>query len=66
MIAAYLTAERELGRLAGDADIDTLAPTLVGAGYLLFADRSSAPPQTTAIRKMVATVVAGALRPPRS
>ncbi|WP_234021785.1 TetR/AcrR family transcriptional regulator [Streptomyces sp. 351MFTsu5.1] len=65
MIAAYLTAERESGRLAGDADIDTLAPTLVGAGHLLFADRTSAPPQTTAVRKMVTTVIAGALRPPR-
>ncbi|SCD37754.1 transcriptional regulator, TetR family [Streptomyces sp. BpilaLS-43] len=66
MIAAYLTAERELGRLAGDADIDTLAPTLVGAGHLLFADRTSAPPQTAAVRKMVTTVIAGALRPPQS
>ncbi|MEU6092754.1 helix-turn-helix domain-containing protein [Streptomyces sp. NPDC047085] len=65
MIAAYLTAERESGRLAADADIDTLAPTLVGAGHLLFADRTSAPPQTTAIRKMVTTVIAGALRPPQ-
>ncbi|MET9832857.1 helix-turn-helix domain-containing protein [Streptomyces sp. NPDC006385] len=66
MIATYLTAERESGRLAGDADIDTLAPTLVGAGHLLFADRTSAPPQTAAIRKMVTTVIAGALRPPQS
>ncbi|MEU3528876.1 helix-turn-helix domain-containing protein [Streptomyces sp. NPDC038707] len=66
MIAAYLTAERESGRLAGDADIDTLAPTLVGAGHLLFADRTSAPPQSAAVRKMVTTVIAGALRPPQS
>ncbi|EGJ78888.1 putative TetR-family transcriptional regulator [Streptomyces sp. Tu6071] len=66
MIAAYLAAERESGRLAGDADIDTLAPTLVGAGHLLFADRTSAPPQTTTVRKMVTTVIAGALRPPQS
>ncbi|MFH8561822.1 TetR family transcriptional regulator [Streptomyces sp. NPDC017988] len=63
MIAAYLTAERGSGRLAGDADIDTLAPTLVGAGHLLFADRGSAPPQLAAVRKMVTTVIAGALRP---
>ncbi|MFF3505765.1 TetR/AcrR family transcriptional regulator [Streptomyces sp. NPDC003247] len=66
MIAAYLTAERESGRLTGDADIDTLAPTLVGAGHLLFADRTSPPPQTTAVRKMVTTVITGALRPPQS
>ncbi|MFE0650976.1 TetR/AcrR family transcriptional regulator [Streptomyces sp. NPDC059534] len=66
MVAAYLAAERESGRLADDADIETLAPTLVGAGHLLFADRAGAPPQTVAIRKMVATVIAGALPPPRS
>ncbi|MFE7624189.1 TetR/AcrR family transcriptional regulator [Streptomyces sp. NPDC057509] len=65
MIAAYLTAEREAGRLAADADVDTLAPTLVGAGHLLFADRSSAPPQPAAIRKMVTTVISGTLRPPQ-
>ncbi|MFF8096235.1 TetR family transcriptional regulator [Streptomyces sp. NPDC016675] len=64
MIAAYLTAERESGRLAGDADIDTLAPTLVGAGHLLFADRTAAPPQPDDIRKMVNIIIAGALRRP--
>lgn len=64
MIAAYLTAERELGRVAADADIGTLAPTLVGAGHLLFADRVSGPPQAAAVHKMVTTVIAGALRPP--
>ncbi|KOV61042.1 TetR/AcrR family transcriptional regulator [Streptomyces sp. MMG1121] len=66
IIAEYLTAEQESERLAGDADIDTLAPTLVGAGHLLFADRASAPPQTAAIRKMVTIVIAGALRSPQS
>lgn len=54
------------GRLAGDADIDTLAPTLVGAGHLLFADRASAPPQIATVRRMVTTVIAGALRPLQS
>lgn len=66
MIAAYLTAERDAGRLADDADIDTLAPTLVGAGHLLFADRTSAPPQTAAVRRMVTTVIVGALPPSQS
>ncbi|MYY03301.1 TetR family transcriptional regulator [Streptomyces sp. SID4913] len=65
MIAAYLSAEREAGRLAADADVDTLAPTLVGAGHLLFADRSSAPPRPAAIHKMVTTVLSGTLRPPQ-
>jgi AcrR family transcriptional regulator len=62
MIASYLTAERDLGRIAADADIDTLAPTLIGAGHLQFADRKSAPPEPEAVRKMVATVVAGVVR----
>jgi hypothetical protein len=30
MIAGYLTAERDRGRIASDADVDTLAPTLIG------------------------------------
>jgi AcrR family transcriptional regulator len=61
MIASYLAAERELGRIAADADIDTLAPTLIGAGHLLFADRNATPPEAGAVRKMVTTVIAGAL-----
>ncbi|WOX14181.1 hypothetical protein [Streptomyces sp. N50] len=31
--ASYLTAERALGRITQDADIDTLARTLIGAGH---------------------------------
>jgi len=59
MIASYLTAERELGRIAPDADVDTLAPTLIGAGHLLFAGREGTPPEAGAVRKMVTTVIAG-------
>ncbi|MEU1662830.1 TetR/AcrR family transcriptional regulator [Streptomyces sparsogenes] len=66
MIAAYLTAERDLGRVAADADVDTLAPTLIGAGHLLFADRHGAPPGAEAVRKAVITVVGGVLREPPS
>lgn len=57
MIAAYLTAERDLGRLSGDAEVDLLAPTLIGAAHLLFADRTGAPPDDDAVRRMVATVL---------
>ena len=64
MIASYLTAERDLGRLAPDADVGTLAATLVGAGHLLFADRNGAPPAAEAVRKMVTAVIAGAVREP--
>ncbi|MFF5210443.1 TetR/AcrR family transcriptional regulator [Streptosporangium sp. NPDC000396] len=59
MIVSYLTAERELGRIAADADVHTLAPTLIGAGHLLFADRKGTPPEAEAVRKVVTTVIAG-------
>jgi AcrR family transcriptional regulator len=62
MIASYLAVERDLGRIAADADIDTLAPTLIGAGHLLFADRKAAPPEAEAVRKVVTTVIAGVVR----
>lgn len=64
MIASYLTAERELGRIGADAEVDLLAPTLVGAGQLLFADRKGTPPGAGEVRKVVATVLAGALQEP--
>ncbi|UKY54577.1 TetR/AcrR family transcriptional regulator [Streptomyces inhibens] len=59
MIASYLTTERELGRIAADADVDTLAPTLIGTGHMLFADRKGTPPEAGAVRKVVTTVIAG-------
>jgi AcrR family transcriptional regulator len=60
MIASYLAAERELGRIAADADISTLAPTLIGTGHLLFADPEGNPSGAGALRKVVTTVVAAA------
>jgi AcrR family transcriptional regulator len=64
MIASYLTTERELGRIAADADVDTLAPTLIGAGHLLFADRKGTSPEAGAVRKVVTTVIAGIVQEP--
>ncbi len=64
MIASYLAAERERGRIAADADVDVLAPTLVGAGHLLFAGQEGLPPEVAAVRKMVNTVIAGVVREP--
>ena len=61
MIASYLAGERELGRIAAEAEIGTLAPTLIGAGHLLFADRESTPPDAEAVRRVVNAVIAGAL-----
>jgi AcrR family transcriptional regulator len=63
MIAAYLAAERDLGRIAADADVGTLAPTLIGAGHLLFADRAATPPEPAAVHKVVITVIGGVLSP---
>ncbi len=62
MLTAYLAAERDLGRLARDADIGTLAPTLLGAAHLLFAGRDSDPPAPAAVEQTVATVLASQLR----
>lgn len=66
MIASYLTTERDLGRITADADIDTLAPMLIGTGHLLFAGQQDTPPDAEALRKVVTTVIAGAVQqPPR-
>lgn len=61
MVAAYLGAERDLGRVRRDADVGTLAPTLIGAAHLLFADREASPPRRAALARVVATAMAGAL-----
>jgi AcrR family transcriptional regulator len=62
MIASYLTAERDLGRITADADVDTLALTLIGTGHLLFAGREGTPPEAGDVRKMVTTVMASVVR----
>jgi AcrR family transcriptional regulator len=61
MMTAYLAAERELGRVTADADVDALGLTLIGAGHLLFAGQAGAPPEPEAVRKVVTTVVGGVL-----
>ncbi|WP_019925917.1 TetR/AcrR family transcriptional regulator [Nocardia sp. BMG111209] len=62
MIADYLTAEVELGRVAPTAEVDALAPMLIGTGHLLFADRTGQRPDPAAVRRAVTNVVAGVLR----
>ncbi|WP_411122709.1 TetR/AcrR family transcriptional regulator [Streptomyces sp. x-19] len=64
MLASYLTAERALGRIAADADVDVLAPTLIGAGHLLFADREGTAPDAPAVHRVVTAVIAGVVREP--
>ena len=61
MIAGYLTAERDHGRIASEADIDTLAPTLIGAAHLLYTERQDSPPEPAAVRRVVTTVLASAV-----
>jgi AcrR family transcriptional regulator len=58
MIASYLTIERDLGRIAADADVDTLAPMLIGTGHLLFAGRDGTPPEPAAVTKLVSATLA--------
>ena len=58
MIASYLTIERDPGRLAADADVDALAPMLIGTGHLLFAARDAAPPEAEAAAAAAAAAVA--------
>jgi AcrR family transcriptional regulator len=64
MLAAYLAAERERGRIAADAEVDTHALMLVGVGHMLFAGESGALPDTEAVREVVATTLVGVLREP--
>ena len=57
MVAAYLTAERGLGRIALSADVETLAVLLVGGAHLLAAGRDGSPPDPDDLRALVATAV---------
>lgn len=61
MIGDYLAAERDLGRLAPGAEPQALAPMLVGAAHLLFADRTGTAPTEAAVRGAVESVVGGVL-----
>ncbi|MEU8353301.1 TetR/AcrR family transcriptional regulator [Streptomyces sp. NPDC048845] len=61
-VSAYLAAERELGRVAAGADIDSLTLSLVGGGHLLFADRAPGPSATAAVSRFVTAVIADAVQ----
>lgn len=61
LLGSYLTAEQELGRIAPDADVSTLAPTLIGAAHLLFADADGVEADAAAVGRMVSTVLTGAV-----
>ncbi len=57
LVADYLSAERDLGRVAAGTDISTLAPTLIGAAHLLFTDTDGVP-EAAAVARTVAVVLA--------
>jgi len=48
--------------MAPDADVDTVAATLIGTAHLLFADRTGTPPTAAALRTVATTVIAPAAR----
>lgn len=62
LLADYLRAERDLGRLVPEADVDALAPMLIGSGHLIYADRAGEPPTARAVEKMVAAALTGVVR----
>ena len=61
LVAGYLTAERDRGRITADADIGTLAPTLTGAAHLLFTDTDGTP-EPAAVARVIDTVLGAAAR----
>jgi AcrR family transcriptional regulator len=60
-LAGYLAAERDLGRIAADTDVDTLAPMVLGAGHLIAAGRDGGP-DPDEVRRVVTTALTGVLR----
>ena len=61
-VSAYLADERGRGRIAADADIDSLTLSLVGGGHLLFSDRELGAPGPPAVQRFVASVLADVLQ----
>jgi len=65
MIAAYLTAERGLGRIPLETDVDSLAVLLVGGAHLLTAGRGDTPPDADDLRDLATSVIASHQQPHR-
>lgn len=60
-VSAYLTAERDSGRITATVDIDALTLSLVGGGHLLFADRHADRPSPATVERFVAATLKDAL-----
>jgi AcrR family transcriptional regulator len=61
MVRAYLTAERDAGRLAPETDVDAIGLMIIGSGHLLFAGRAGDPPDPGDVGRVVAAALAGVL-----
>jgi len=59
MVGGYLAAERDLGRVAAGADIETLAPMLISSVHLLFTDADGTP-DGDAVARVVSAALASA------
>jgi AcrR family transcriptional regulator len=64
MIAAYLTAERGLGRIPLETDVDALAVLLVGGAHLRAAGRDELPLEPDDLRDLLDAVSESAVAPP--
>ena len=62
MVRGYLAAERDLGRIAPGADLETLAPMLTSSAHMLFTDTDGAP-DGDAVARVITAALASA-RPP--
>jgi AcrR family transcriptional regulator len=60
MVSGYLAAERDLGRIAADADIGTLAPMLIATVHLLFTDADGSMPDRGAVARAVSAALSSA------
>ncbi|HEX7353499.1 MAG TPA: TetR/AcrR family transcriptional regulator [Mycobacteriales bacterium] len=56
-VSAYLAAERDLGRITADADIDSLTLSLVGGGHLLTTSRERAAALDDQVVRLVTAVI---------
>ncbi len=65
MITLYLTAERELGRVAQDSDVETLAFMVIGAAHMLFAADDHLPSEEAVVRLVTTVIAASLLQPER-
>jgi AcrR family transcriptional regulator len=59
MIASYLAAERDLGRIRAGADVGALASAVIGSWHLMYAGREGTPPDPDEVRAIIAAAVAG-------